>query len=210
MWRPLRPGLLRGGMPLRSPPATSRSRSRAKPRSARSATYISGADPAQLSTGQHHLRPACPSSTKKPATACATTRRRAMPKSADGRRRRSRNISPWGSHDRRRRGSDAYLDSLRSARTPRPTLCGTTTIDLQQFARLFALGAEPSASPSICALAPRMAGRSVRRRSSHAVTIRRKLAAVRSLFRFLCAREPSRPIPPAAADPESAEESAAT
>ena len=139
--------------------------------------------PEGLPARQHHLRPAARSSTKPIASACAATRRPATPWSAGARWRRSKSIAMPASELERQIAR--YLEELARAGNSEHSIRAYDA-DLRQF---LAYLSPPDLAPpepgaiDLLLLREWLAG--LYRDELSAVTIRRKLAAVRGLFRFM-------------------------
>src|SRR5512133_2466247 len=163
-------------------PAASRNPCRARRRSGRCATTFPA--PTRAATSRPTSPSTCfRSSTKTRDNVCGTTRRRVTRRSAAARRRRSTNtrtpMSELARHIER------YEQELARTSASPHTLTAYSA-DLRQFLEFLSPpGAEPPEPAAIDLLAVREWLAFLYREKLDVMTVRRKLAAVRSFFKFL-------------------------
>src|ERR1039457_4081794 len=181
-WKPSPPASRRACTPWNSHPAAVPNHSRGRPRWARSAITYPAPSPSTINR-RISLSTCCRSSMKRPVTSCGTTNTPATRKSAGG------PPKPWTSICTRMSELELeigrYLEELARAQASPHTLEAYGG-DLRQFLEYFT---PPESQPPPLAqfgvLEIREWLADLYSRQLSAVSIRRKLAAVRSLFRFL-------------------------
>ena len=139
----------------------------------------------RLSARQHHLRPAAAARRRHPPEARAATSTRATPKSAAAPSKRSIPMQRRPPMSELARHIERYLQDLAAAGNSAHTLTAYSA-DLAEFLEFLSPpDTAPPDPPAIDLLTLREWLLWLYNRPNTAVTIRRKLAAVRGLFKFL-------------------------